>query len=134
MQAKDDRREVPRRGGGVMIHPRNEKLLTNARNLRKNMTKEERHLWYDFLRDYPIRFRRQEIIGSYIADFYCSSAALIVELDGSQHYEEAGIIHDQERTEYFESLGLRVLRFSNYDVMSNFRGVCEAIDLAVKER
>ena len=117
-----------------MIHPRNEKLLTNARNLRKNMTKEEWHLWYDFLRDYPIRFRRQEIIGSYIADFYCSSAALIVELDGSQHYEEAGIIHDQERTEYFESLGLRVLRFSNVDVMSKFRGVCEAIDLVVKER
>jgi len=59
---------------------------------------------------------------------------LIVELDGSQHYEEAGIIHDQERTAYFESLGLRVLRFSNYDVVSNFRGVCEAIDLAVKGR
>ena len=117
-----------------MTHPRNEKLLTNARNMRKNLTKEERHLWHGFLRDYPIRFRRQEIIGNYIADFYCSSAALIVELDGSQHFEEAAIIHDHERTAYFESLGLRVLRFSNLDVMSNFRGVCETIDLAVNER
>ena len=117
-----------------MAHPRNEKLLSNARNLRKNLTKEERHLWYNFLREYPIRFRRQEIIGNYIADFYCSSASLIIELDGSQHYEEAGKNHDQERTAYFASLGLRVLRFSNYDVLNHFRGVCEAIDLAVKAR
>ena len=100
----------------------------------KNMTKEERHLWYDFLRNYPIRFRRQKIIGNYIADFYCSGASLVIELDGSQHGEDAARIHDQKRTDYFESFGLQVLRFSNLDVMRNFRGVCEAIDLAVRQR
>ena len=91
------------------------------------MTKEERHLWFDFLRDYPIRFRRQEIIGHYIADFYCSKAKLIVELDGSQHCEEKEIRHAEARTRYFQSLGLRVIRFSNLDVMRNFGGVCTAI-------
>ena len=91
------------------------------------MTKEERHLWFDFLRDYPIKFRRQEIIGHYIADFYCSKAKLIVELDGSQHCEEKEICYDEARTRYFQSLGLRVLRFSNLDVMRNFEGVCTAI-------
>ena len=116
------------------MHPRDENLLQNARNLRKNMTKEERHLWFDFLRDYPIRFRRQEIIGNYIADFYCSAAALVVELDGSQHYEDKGKAADLQRTDYLEEIGLTVLRFSNLDVMRNFRGVCERIDLAVKGR
>ncbi len=118
----------------MTFHPRNDDLIQNARNLRKNMTKEERHLWYDFLRDYPIRFRRQEIIGNYIADFYCSGASLIIELDGSQHCEDAAMIKDLRRTEYFESIGLQVLRFSNLDVMRNFRGVCEAIDLAVRQQ
>ena len=116
------------------MHPRNENLLQNARNLRKNMTKEERHLWFDFLRDYPIRFRRQEIIGNYIADFYCSAAALVVELDGSQHYEDKGKAADLQRTDYLKEIGLTVLRFSNLDVMRNFRGVCERIDLVVKEK
>ena len=116
------------------MHPRNENLLQNARNLRKNMTKEERHLWFDFLRDYPIRFRRQEVIGNYIADFYCSAAALVVELDGSQHYEDNGKATDLQRTDYLEEIGLTVLRFSNLDVMRNFRGVCEQIDLVVKEK
>ena len=116
------------------MHPRDENLLQNARNLRKNMTKEERHLWFDFLRDYPVRFRRQEVIGNYIADFYCSAAALVVELDGSQHYETEGKTADIERTKYLEGIGLTVLRFSNLDVMRNFRGVCERIDLAVKGR
>ena len=117
-----------------MTHPRNEKLLQIARNLRKNMTKEERRLWYEFLRDYPVRFRRQEILGNYIVDFYCSSAALVIELDGSQHYEPIEKLHDRERTAYLESLGLQVLRFSNLDILSNFRGVCETIDLAVTQR
>lgn len=123
-------------GGGVCmsLRPRNDDLIQKARNLRKNMTKEERHLWYDFLRNYPIRFRRQKIIGNYIADFYCSGASLVIELDGSQHGEDAARIHDQKRTDYFESFGLQVLRFSNLDVMRNFRGVCEAIDLAVRQR
>lgn len=75
----------------------------------------------------PVRFRRQEIIGQYIADFYCSKAELIVELDGSQHGEEKEICYDEARTRYFQGLGLRVLRFSNLDVMRNFEGVCAAI-------
>ena len=116
------------------MHPRNDDLLQNARNLRKNMTKEERHLWLDFLRQYPVRFRRQEIIGNFIVDFYCSSAALVVELDGSQHYEDREKAYDEERTRYLESCGLKVLRFSNLDVWRSFRGVCEQIDMAVAQR
>ena len=64
----------------------NTKLTTNARTLRKHMTKEERHLWYDFLRKYPVRFLRQKVIDNYIVDFYCHDARIIIELDGSQHY------------------------------------------------
>ena len=117
-----------------MRHPRNERLLANARALRKNMTQEERRLWYSFLRAYPIRFRRQEIIGDYIADFYCSAASLVLELDGSQHYEPAGIAHDRERTAFFERCGLMVFRISNRDVNQNFRSVCEQIDILVRQR
>jgi very-short-patch-repair endonuclease len=105
----------------------NPKLIGIARNLRRNMTKEEKHLWYDFLRDYPIRFRRQEIIGNYIADFYCDKAKLIVELDGSQHYAEENMREDADRTACFNGLGIEVIRFSNLDVVRNFEGVCTAI-------
>ena len=105
----------------------NKKLLPNARTLRKGMTKEERHLWYDFLRDRPVRFRRQQIIGNYIADFYCFEKQLVIELDGSQHFEDRGIASDRERDAYMESLGLTVLRYSNADVNQRFRAVCEDI-------
>ena len=107
--------------------PRNTGLLTNARSLRRNMTKEERHLWYDCLRFCRPRFRRQEIIGSYIADFYCHQAKLIIELDGSQHYDPKEIEYDDRRTAYFHSLGITVFRFSNADINGNFRGVCTAV-------
>ena len=73
----------------------NKALTPIARKLRKDMTREERHLWYDFLREYPIRFLRQKVIGSYVVDFYCAAAKLVVELDGSQHYEEKGIADDR---------------------------------------
>ena len=109
-------------------------LLRNAQTLRKNMTKEERHLWYDYLKTYPIQFKRQYAIGIFIVDFLCYRAKLIVELDGSQHCEPAAIEYDKRRTEYLQQQGYRVLRFSNLDVTRNFRGVCEAIDLAVKNR
>ena len=109
-------------------------LLKNARDLRKNMTKEERHLWYDFLCRYPIRFRRQEIIEPYIADFYCSQAGLVVELDGSQHYEESGKAYDAKRTALFEEKGIIVLRYSNADVTEHFESVCEDICSAVNKR
>ena len=105
----------------------NKALLTNARNLRKGMTKEERKLWYTFLCKLPVRFRRQQIVGNYIVDFYCHSKGLVIELDGSQHYEDQGKRTDQERDAYLRSLGLCVLRYANSDVNRNFRGVCEDI-------
>ena len=116
-----------------MDYKHNKSLVSNARNPRKNMTKEERHLWYDFLRQYPIKFLRQKILGRYIVDFYCAEAKLIVELDGSQHYEDKGMEHDAERTEYLQQYGLRVVRVPNNEVSQNFSGVCEYIDLAVKQ-
>ena len=102
--------------------------------LRKNMTKEERHLWYDFLKAYPIQFKRQFPIGSYIVDFYCYKAKLVVELDGSQHCEPDDMVYDQKRTRFLQQKGLYVLRLSNLDVLKNFDGVCQNIDLAVRER
>ena len=113
---------------------RNEKLKTNAQTLRKNMTKEETKLWYQFLCRYPLRFRRQYVIGSYIADFYCHQAKLVVELDGSQHCTPETMEYDEKRTTYMQSQGLQVLRFSNLDVVRKFQGVCEAIDMTAKER
>ena len=106
----------------------------NAQYLRKNMTKEERHLWYDFLKTYPVQFRRQYAIGTYIADFYCHQVKLVIELDGSQHYDPAAQQHDQNRTLFMESRGFTVLRFSNLDVSKQFDSVCQQIDAAVTER
>ena len=116
-----------------MDYKHNKSLVSNARNLRKNMTREERHLWYDFLRSYPIKFLRQKILGKYIVDFYCAEAKLIVEIDGSQHYEDKGMEYDTERTAYLEQYDVRVLRIPNNEVNQNFSGVCEYIDLAVKQ-
>ena len=113
---------------------RNEKMLRFSQKLRKNMTKEERLLWYDFLKTYPVQFRRQYVIGSYITDFYCYRAKLVIELDGSQHCEPSDIQYDQMRTAYLQAQGLLVLRYSNLDIMKNFRGVCENIDIFVKNR
>ena len=113
---------------------RNQKLNANARVLRKNMTKEEAHLWYQFLCRYSPRFRRQYVIGNYIVDFYCHQANLVVELDGSQHYDPKTIEYDKKRTEYLQSQNIEVLRFSNLDVMRQFRSICEVIDTAVKRR
>lgn len=98
-----------------------------ARSLRKGMTKEERHLWYDFLKDLPINVYRQKIIGSYIVDFYCASCHLVIELEGSQHYDAKGIAYDRERDDYLRGKGLTVLRYTNLEIARNFRGVCEEI-------
>lgn len=110
------------------MHKHNPELTENARNLRKNMTKEERHLWYDFLRRYPVRFLRQKVIENYIADFYCSKAKLVIELDGSQHYDTNNIQKDIIRTQRFEKYGLEVIRIPNNEINENFEGVCEYID------
>ena len=112
----------------------NKNLISNARKLRKEMTKEERHLWYDFLRAYPVKFTRQKILGKYIADFYCASARIVIELDGSQHYTKIGIEKDTERTDYLEQFDLIVIRIPNNEVNQNFQGVCEYIDNIVKKR
>ena len=106
----------------------NHKLTKNSQNLRKEMTKEERHLWYDFLITLPARFRRQKAVGKYIVDFYCYSAQLIIELDGSQHYDnDEQIQSDFERDKYLKELGFTVLRYSNLEIHQNFKGVCEDI-------
>ena len=111
----------------------NQQLVPLAKQLRKEMTKEERHLWYDFLRTYPVRFSRQKVLGRYIADFYSAEARLVIELDGSQHYEEKNREMDAERTAFLESYGLAVIRIPNNAVSGNFRGVCEYIDTAVRQ-
>ena len=116
-----------------MQRKHNEKIVPLARVLRKNMTKEERHLWYDFLRSYPVRFSRQKILGKYIVDFYCAKAKLVVELDGGQHYEETAILKDQERTDFLEGYDLKIIRIPNNEVNRNFEGVCIYIDNVVKQ-
>ena len=106
----------------------------NARKLRKEMTREERHLWYDFLRGYPVRFMRQRPIGPYIVDFYCAKAAVVIELDGSQHYSEEGIDSDQKRDCFFTEHAIHVIRIPNTEIHSHFDSVCEMIDLTVRNR
>lgn len=115
-----------------MQRKHNKNLTENARYLRRNMTKEEKRLWYDFLKDYPIRFLRQKVIDTYIADFYCHKARLIIELDGSQHYEENAVIKDKIRTQRIEKRDLTVIRIPNTEVNKNFDGVCWYIDMIVK--
>ena len=127
-------------GGKTLVLTEGEKVKTYnranipiAKILRKSMTPWERKLWYQFLRNYPIRFQRQKPIGNYIVDFYCAKAKLVLELDGSGHYTNKQIEEDNIRTKELESMSLTVLRISNLDVDSNFHGVCEFIDLAVKK-
>ena len=117
-----------------MDRKHNIKLRNNARKLRKEMTKEERHLWYDFLRHYPIKFNRQKVLGKYIVDFYCASAKLVIEIDGSQHYLEEGQLYDKQRTEYLEKYNLKVVRIPNGEINNNFEGICRYIDSIVKSR
>ena len=102
----------------------NPKLKRNAQKLRREMTKEERRLWYDFLKQLPITVNRQKVIGPYIVDFYCASAKLVIELDGSQHYEGTGAASDRKRDETLSQLGITIVRYSNADVNRNFDGVC----------
>jgi very-short-patch-repair endonuclease len=98
------------------------------------MTPEENKLWYQFLRNYDIRFSRQRVIGNYIADFYCRRANLVIEIDGAQHYTPDSIEYDKERTEFLKTCGIEVLRFLNKDINYNFENVCVYIDKIVKQR
>ena len=100
---------------------------TNARQLRKSMTKEEKKLWYDFLSGVYPKFQRQKLIGKYIVDFYCAKLKLAIELDGSQHFEDDALEYDKTRTEYINSIGIKVIRFTNHEINTKFRNVCETI-------
>ena len=113
---------------------KNNKLLGVAKILRRNMTRHEKRLWYDFLQQYPIKIYKQRIVDNYIADFYCHSARLVIELDGSQHYTDDGQSRDQARTEVIEKYNLAVLRFSNKDIDERFDAVCLLIDKTIHER
>ena len=106
---------------------KNSKLTLNSQTLRKNMTKEERHLWYDFLKKLPLTVKRQKVFGNYIVDFYISLCKLVIELDGSQHYEDVNAYNDAVRDSYFNKNRITVLRYSNSDVNLNFDGVCSDI-------
>ena len=121
-------------GEGTMTIPKDNSQLENARRLRREMTPHERKLWYLFLRQYPAKIYKQRIIGRFIADFYCASAKLVIEVDGSQHYEPQGMAYDEERSAFLSDLGLEVLRFSNRDIDRDFRGVCEQIDITIQNR
>ena len=106
---------------------KNPNLKAFARELRKNMTRHERHLWYDFLKGLPVMVHRQKVIGPYIVDFYIAEHHLVIELDGSQHYDLPGKWADGERDGYLREQGCTVLRYANSDVDGNFAGVCEDI-------
>lgn len=110
----------------------NKNNITLAKNLRKNATPQENHLWYDFLSKYEVRFQRQKAIDNFIADFYCHKAKLVIEIDGLQHYTEQGRQKDELRTEFLEGYNLKVIRFTNRQIDTKFRGVCEYIDAVVK--
>ena len=117
-----------------MTIPKDNSQLENARRLRKEMMPHERKLWYLFLHKYPVKIYKQRIIGRFIVDFYCASAKLVIEVDGSQHYEPQGMTYDAERSAFLSSLDLEVLRFSNRDIDREFHGVCEQIDITIQSR
>ena len=106
----------------------NHKLTRLSQNLRRDMTKEEKHLWYDYLRKLPITIHRQKVIGNYIVDFYCAGVKLVIELDGRQHYNEEGREADRIRDEFLAGLGINVVRYTNRQIKDNFSGVCKDIE------
>ena len=116
------------------IVPKNGDMLPRARELRREMTPQEKKLWYQFLRHYPVKIYKQRIIESFIADFYCSRAQLVIELDGAQHTTEQNLLYDRERSSVFSQYGLEVLRFSNHEVDFQFESVCERIHQVIQSR
>lgn len=120
-------RSTRMRGVANIKIPKNSLLKTNAQNLRKNMTKEEKHLWYDFLKHLPVTIKKQQIIDRYIVDFYCAKYKFVIEIDGTQHYMDDYPEKDKQRDKYLNMLGITVLRYSNYDINNSFESVCEDI-------
>ncbi len=117
-----------------MSIPKNDALLPLARSLRRRMTPQERKLWYLFLREYPVKIYKQRIILSYIADFYCASARLVIEIDGAQHYTNEGYAKDWRRSDDLEALGLHVLRFTNEEIDRQFESVTQTIHNIILSR
>jgi len=113
---------------------KNYKFQTRAKELRKNMTSQERKLWYMFLREYPVKIYKQRVIESFIVDFYCASARLVIEIDGSQHYTEDGLAYDRDRSVVIKRHHLKVLRFTNAQIDRDFDKVCKTIDYVIKKR
>ena len=113
---------------------KNYKMLGTARTLRRNLTPQEHRLWYVFLRDYPIKIYKQRIIESFVVDFYCAQARLVIELDGSQHYTEQGKEYDCERTHILQQYGPEVLCFANHDIDEHFDAICEQIHHTIQDR
>ena len=109
----------------------NRKNITLAKNLRKNATPQENHLWYEFLSKHKTRFQRQKAIGDFIADFYCDKAKLVIEIDGSQHYTEKGLLKDNIRTVKLENRNLTLVRIPNNEINQRFDEVCQYIDYIV---
>ena len=114
--------------------PKDRTKLGTARRLRREMTPHERKLWYLFLQKYPAKIYKQRIIDRFIVDFYCASAKLVIELDGSQHYDEQALADDAERTAVLEQYGLKVIRYSNREIDREFAAVCEQIDQIIQSR
>ena len=114
------------------MYPHNQNLRSNSQSLRKNMTPEEKHLWYDFLKHLPITVKRQHVVGNFILDFFIPSAKIAIELDGSQHYEPETRKADKERTEELLKVGIKVIRYPNAEININFDGVIADILKRIK--
>jgi very-short-patch-repair endonuclease len=125
------KRDLISRGGCLPYNPR---LLERSRELRKNMTPAEKKLWYHYLRDHQLTFHRQKIIDHYIADFYCSKALLVIEIDGDTHFNDNSMEYDANRTAILESYGLHVIRFTNEEIYNHFEEACVKIEDEVVTR
>ena len=116
-----------------MEYKHNKELTENAKFLRNNMTKEEKHLWYDYLKKCPVRFSRQKVLGKYIADFYSAEAKIVIELDGVQHFEKENRIYDEKRTEFLEQYDLKIIRIPNGEINTNFEGICRYLNKQIEQ-
>ena len=113
---------------------KNYKMLGTARALRRNLTPQERKRWYLFLRSYPVKIYKQRIIESFVVDFYCAQARLVIELDGSQHFTKEAIEYDRQRSSYLQGCDLKILRFTNCDIDRHFPDICQLIHQEVQQR
>jgi len=117
----------------ILKVPKRYELTKCSGRLRRNMTRQEKHIWYDYLRKLPFTINRQMIIGSYIVDFYCAKAGIVIEIDGIQHYWKKQYLYDKKRTEKLESYGLQVIRFTNKEIDTKFESICIFMDKIFNE-